>query len=436
MNPLYTPVTRSPFSTVLSGALLTAFVGLLVALSGCDVLEVENPNSVLAEDLENPTSTQSLRNGAVATTARAHSYMYALHGTTSDELSWIGSFDAWNQVDRGNIQDPLNQFLELSFPYVAEARYTADLAINRLESFREDGVLPNSNDLLRSYEQGALVYLLIGDMFENFALSTPDEPAPPVGEGNMDEMYTTAIGYLDEALSIARDQSNRQAEERLLAIHARAQHGLSVWEKLQSDSPSSDPLVQSSAAVADANAYLDLVSEDTDRQYQFEYGPSSINNYVAGQVNDRQELAIGSSYTSLTDPVSGEADPRTQALIERFRAGSYVPLSYVSTREVRLILAEVALAENGTDDAVAQINIVRSLGGLPAYDPDNHAPSPQEMLEYERKANLFMMGRRLHDLYRFGKSSPEWGSSTVTVTSPGTVFPVPNSELDSNPHFD
>jgi hypothetical protein len=362
--------------------------------------------------------------------------MYALHGTTSDELSWIGSFDAWNQVDRGNIQDPLNQFLELSFPYVAEARYTADLAINRLESFREDGVLPNSNDLLRSYEQGALVYLLIGDMFENFALSTPDEPAPPVGEGNMDEMYTTAIGYLDEALSIARDQSNRQAEERLLAIHARAQHGLSVWEKLQSDSPSSDPLVQSSAAVADANAYLDLVSEDTDRQYQFEYGPSSINNYVAGQVNDRQELAIGSSYTSLTDPVSGEADPRTQALIERFRAGSYVPLSYVSTREVRLILAEVALAENGTDDAVAQINIVRSLGGLPAYDPDNHAPSPQEMLEYERKANLFMMGRRLHDLYRFGKSSPEWGSSTVTVTSPGTVFPVPNSELDSNPHFD
>jgi hypothetical protein len=420
----------------LTGLLLVAVIGLATMLTGCDVLEVENPNSVLEEDLRDPSSTQALRNGAVATTARAYGYMYALNAEASDELSWIGSFDAWNQIDRGNIGDPLNQFLQDAFPFVGEARYTADLAIRRLESFQDEGTLQSPNDLLGSYEQGALMYMLIGDMFEDFALSTPDEPAPPVGESNMDTMYTTAIGYLDKAISIARNQSNAQAETRLLAIRARAKHGLGVWDKLQSGSTPSDPLVGSQGVIDDATAYLDRVNDDTDEQYQFEYGQTSISNYVAGQVNDRQELNIAPSYVDSPDPITDDPDPRTQALIEEFRAGPFVPLSYTSTREMRLLLAEAHLANNNTDDAVTQINLVRTLGGLPAYDPDAHEPTPQEMLEYERKANLFMMGRRLNDLYRFGESSPEWGSSSVAVTTPGTVFPIANNEIDSNPHID
>lgn len=426
----------TPRDHIVTSLLLVAGFGLAILMTSCDVLEVQNPNSVREEDLEDPASSQSLRNGTVATTARAHGYMYALNATTSDELTWIGSFDAWNQIDRGNIGDPLNQFLQDSFPFVGEARYMADLAIRRLESFRDDGSLQNPNDLLRSYEQGALMYMLIGDMFEDFALSTPDEPAPPIGESQMDTTYTAAIGYLNEAISLARDQSNTQAETRLLAIRARAKHGLGVWNILQSGSTPSSPLVGSQGVIDDATAYLDRVNDDTDVEYQFEYGQSSINNYVAGQVNDRQELDIAPSYVDSSDPITGDSDPRTQALVKDFRSGPFVPLSYTSTREMRLILAEAYLANNNIDEAVSQINMVRDLGGLPAYDPDTHETTPQEMLEYERKANLFMMGRRLHDLYRFGESSPEWGSSSVASTTPGTVFPIANNEIDSNPYID
>lgn len=427
-------MTFLPRNLTFTACLMAVALGVATMLSSCDVLEVENPNSVLEEDLQNPSSAQALRNGAVATTARAYGYMYALNAEVSDELTWIGSFDAWNQLDRGNIDDPINQFLQNAFPFVGEARYTADLAIGRLESFREEGTLQNPNDLLLSYEQGALMYMLIGDMFENFALSTPDEPAPPIGEARMDTMYTAAIGYLDEALSIARDQSNAQAETRLLAIRTRAKHGLAVWDKLESGA--SDPLVGTQGVIDDATAYLDRVSNDSDDQYQFEYGPSSITNYVAGQVNDRQELDIAPSYVDPSDPLTGAPDPRTEALVEDFLAGPFVPLSYTSTREIRLILAEAYLADNNTADAVDQINAVRNLGGLPEYDPDTDDPTPQELLEYERKANLFMMGRRLNDLYRFGESSPEWGSSSVAVTAPGTLFPIANNEIDSNPFLD
>lgn len=107
---------RSSLSRLLAGALVVSVLGASVFLTSCDLLDVENPNSVLEEDLEEPTSAQSIRNGAVATTARAHSYMYALHSTASDELTRIGSFDAWNQTDRtwfgssgafpGTIQSP------------------------------------------------------------------------------------------------------------------------------------------------------------------------------------------------------------------------------------------------------------------------------------------------------------------------------------------
>lgn len=429
-------MTLLPRDHVLTSLLLVAGFGLAILMTSCDVLEVQNPNSVLEEDLEEPASAQSLRNGAVATTARAYGYMYALNAEASDELTWIGSYDAWNQIDRGNIGDPLNQFLQDSFPFVGEARYTADLAIRRLESFRDEGTLQSPNDLLRSYEQGALIYLLIGDMFEDFALSTPDEPAPPIGASQMDTTYTAAIGYLNEAISLARDQSNTQAETRLIAIRARAKHGLGVWNTLQSGSTPSNPLVGSQEVIDDASAYLDRVNDDTDEEYQFEYGQSSISNYVAGQVNDRQELDIAPSYVDSSDPITVEPDPRTQALVDDFRSGPFVPLSYTSTREMRLILAEAYLANNNTDDAVTQINMVRDLGGLPAYDPDTHDLTPQEMLEYERKANLFMMGRRLNDLYRFGKSSPEWGSSSVATTTPGTLFPIANNEIDSNPYID
>lgn len=79
--------------------------------------------------------------------------------------------------------------------------------------------------------------------------------------------------------------------------------------------------------------------------------------------------------------------------------------------------------------------MVRELGGLPRYDPESDAVSPLEMLKHERKVNLFMMGRRLHDLHRFGEVSSKWADSSPVATTPGTVFPVADSETDTNPNF-
>jgi hypothetical protein len=423
---------RSP-ARAFTAAILLA----VCALAGCDgLLSTNNPNDLIEEDLEDPTSARALANGSIVTTSRAYGYMYALHGIASDELYWIGSYDAWNQMDFGFINNPLNQFVGVAFPFVGEARWTADNAIDRIEEFRENGELEDDLVLAQAYHYGALSYLLVGDFFENFALSSKGEAGEPIGPANMKQLYDTAIGYLDNALQIARSQNATDMEAMVLATRARAKHGRAVWEVLNPPGEIPDgSYVGPEGAVADARSYFELVGETADEEYQFLFGPSSVVNYVADQVNNRQEMAVTDIYANLSDPVSGEPDPRTAALVERFTEGQYAPITYTSSREMHLILAEAALVEDDQEEAVRHINLVRETSGLPPYGPATSELSVAQMLEYERKANLFMMGRRLHDLYRFGEQAPRWNENAPTVQAPGTVFPVSEAERDANPNF-
>lgn len=414
-------------------------VSLLVGLSlaGCDsLLGVDNPNDLTREDLNNPASAGALANGAVATVSRAYSQMYGPYAAASDEFVFVGSRNSWAQIDIGDIRDPRNGAADQAFTFIAEARWMADEAIQRLKEFDANGRLMDRQNLVLAYHYGALIYLLIGDTLEDFALSDRKDAVPPIGEENMDQMYTTAIEYLDAGIAIAREMGNAEWEARILATRTRARHGLSVWKMLNPPgSKPNQPWVSNPDMVADAQAYLDLVGEEADVTYQFRFGQSTVANDLAGWLNERSEVAITEMYKTLTDPVTGVEDPRTNALISQITSGRFPPLTYVSSREVHLMLAEAALANGNTAEAVNQINIVRAMGGLEPYDPSASDISLEEMLRYERKANLFGMGRRLHDMYRFGLESPQWRENATAATTPGAVFPITVSEIDSNPHI-
>ena len=57
------------------------------------------------------------------------------------------------------------------------------------------------------------------------------------------------------------------------------------------------------------------------------------------------------------------------------------------------------------------------------------------MLIHERRVNLFMQGRRLNDMYRFGIQSSAWQSTRKAATNPGTFLPITKVELDANCHI-
>lgn len=426
-------------------------VGLMVA--GCNVLEVDNPNNLIEEDLNNPSASTAMANGTEASVARALGAIFAPYHTATDELTWIGSRDAWSELDIGTVSNALNEFTDAAFPYVAEARWQADEFIGRLEGFKEDGTLPNNTALGRMYLYGAVIYTTIADMFEDFPLgSDRREGAPPVGPSNMSSLYDTALQYVDNGLQLVPEGS--EYETALMGLRARIQFSKSVWEKVNPPGQvASDPLVNNAGAVADAQAALEMMSDDF--VYELELVASSPDLVVgdlsmALQVNNRAELGFGTTYidpssdgtyspddensaVTFTDMITGEVHPHLKETIDQFVAErEYADIPVVSAREMHLILAEAALAGNPNVDFQAQINALRALDDLEPYDGQGDAAFERQLLVQSRQVNLFLQGRRLADHYRFDDPSAEW---TGSRDEPGTFFPITITEIRANPNL-
>jgi len=269
------------------------FVALLaVGIGACDLLEVENPNTLEESNLENPTSAAPMVGGLQSTVTRAVGYIYAPYSTASDELIWVGTRDAWLDLSRGFLGSPLNEFTDLAFTFVAEAEWTAREFVGRLEGFQEEGTLPDEQLLARGYLYGAIIKTTVGDMFSNWAFSDQREAAEPIGEENMTQLYDQALGWVNSGLELESDY-----DTELQALKARILFSRSVWSKVHpaGDVNTSDPLVSNQAAADAAQAALDMMNSE---DFVYELPVSSngdFESYVAFQVNQRQELAPDST---------------------------------------------------------------------------------------------------------------------------------------------
>ena len=144
-------------------------------------------------------------------------------------------------------------------------------------------------------------------------------------------------------------------------------------------------------------------------------------------------MAILKTSISLRDPIDDIADPALHTLVKAF-ADAFISPDYiiVSSREMHLIMAEVALAQNKMDDFTTHINNLRALDGKSEYSGQIDA---EELLIHERKVNLFLQARRIADHYRFSDPSPQWVPSGDALSSPGTFFPITISEIRANPNI-
>ena len=446
---------------------LLSTVSLVVFAAGCSsLLDVKNPNNVNQDDLNNPAVAGALANGALSATARAWGNVLTPYSEATDELTWIGSRDAWSDLDQGYLSGITNEFVDAAFPQVAQARWLSDEAIKRLRGFDSAGTLRDRGDLARSYLYGAVAYVTIGDMFNDFPIGSDRQvAAPPLGPANMAQVYDTAIAYTTRGIAIAQASSDAELERELTAMRARARHAKGVWQKLNPFSPATlaSPLVNEPAAVADATAAL--AGATADWKYRFNYSSETVSTAIGFEVNQRLESRFGDLYivpTSdnkrvlgcdstigcqirINDPIDAVPDPVLRTTITDFVADvQFGALTVVSAREMYLILAESRLAQNDSVGAATFINNIRALNRksatdttrLTPYDPLNAAhPRALAMLQHERRVNLFLQGRRLADHYRFGVPADKWPANAEAVQQPGTVFPITNTEILANCHI-
>ena len=424
------------------------------ALGACGLLDVENPNNLVQSDVENIAAANAAVNGAQATTIRAWSRMIGSYSTTSDEFTWIGSRDAWNTLNLGNISDPANEFVDEHFPFVGESRWMTDEAVRLLEGHFADA--PSDaiqTDLGRAYLYAGMSYTMIAEIFDDFALSDRTEAAPPIGPANMNGLFDTAIQYFTSAISNAQAVGDSDTEMAALGMRMRAYHSRAIWGLLNpAGSTPANPLIDDAGANADAAALI--AAAPADWRYDHTFVAGQLESNFGGWVNDRQEMQIGESYATTTpgdltdisafileDPIdAGATDPRFLFFAGRFLDpphGTAIPndtgpLTITSVRLANLILAEAALAGNASYDFATQINAVRALDGMTAFSGQI---ADQDMLVHERRVNLYLQGTRLHDHYRFGIPSNNWLPNSEAVATPGTMFPITRTEILSNPNI-
>lgn len=422
------------------------------AVVGCDnLIDVSNPNNVLGEDLLNPDAAGAVSNSALYTVQKGYGYMLAPYSTVSDELTWIGSRDAWRSLDFGDPTDANNEFTDNAFKYFAQGRWMADEAITILEGHQTSGELEDPEDLARAYLWGAISYTAIAHWFDDFAFSDRSEAGPPIGPANMGGLYDTAVQYATSGLAlVAGDDSD--LERNLMAMRARARHGQVVWGLIgmgQSGQVPADGLPAANsldAAAADAAAALAI--DPADWRFLFDYGASTVWSDIGWQVVGRLELRMGDRYivptaddseresTGLMDPINNIPDPRLDALQDLFEADErYADLVVTSAKEMHLIMAEDALADGQMGTFQTQINAVRATGaGLTNWTGAGGQPTALNMLIYERQANLYLQGQRLNDMYRFGLTSDKWQAGRPSTT--GAVFlPITIVEIRANCHL-
>jgi hypothetical protein len=373
-------------------------------------------------------------------------------GIVADELMYIGSRDAWQQLDFGFIANPNNEFTDAYFPLLGRARWMADEAEEiLLEHTQTITTTQMRTDLARAHLYAGMVYTIIGEVQQDFVFSDKTEPGMPIGPAQMSSVLDQAIAKLDLAVAAAQAVNNADLQTVALAARARAKHSRAIWDKIKPSPNTTAPLVSAAAAVADAQAVLGRVTGDW--TYKFLYSSSTITNDMAAWINSRGENQFDSvtvvrvaaanvrqiESIRLLDPITNEVDPVILAKLLEWKSGTltgtgnvYPPLTYVSARMMHLILAEDALQRGDEAGFQTQINAIRAMDELPAYTGQIPA---LDMLKHTRRVNLFLMGLRLNDMYRFGISSAHWRTGSDATNSPGTLLPITITEIRANPNL-
>ena len=411
--------------------------GFALFLSGCGLLDVDNPNALVEEDIKKAQAADAAVNGAQAIVASGIAGIYAAFSTVGDEITWIGSRDAWNELNLGTPDNPGNEFADGSFPGIAQARWMSQFAVDLIAE--HESTPDMQARLARANLYAGVAHSAIAQMFDDFAFSNRTEPGPLIGADNMSRVFDDAIDFFTAAMSGGGDIA-MQAQ----AARAQAHHQKAIWNLLNpAGSAPSNPLVNDGSANSDAMAVLSMV-EGTDWAYRFNYSGSTVGNNLAWQVTERAELQIGPDYATadsegaltghiLMDPIEGALDTRYMARVTEFlEADGYAPVTVVGERGLRLIVAEAALASGDMGGFTNHINMIREgLDGLTGYSGQIPAI---EMLEHERRVNLFLQYKRLQDHYRFGSPSSNWLAGSKALTTPGTMLPITRVEILANCH--
>ena len=420
-------------------------VAAMVALSGCNLLDVDNPNSLVEASIKLEAAANGVVNGSLNRISNGISDVWEGYLVTSDELYWIGSRDAWGQLDQGFVGNPENEFLDSAFPSLGQAVWMAQNAVEILTEHAANGA-GFEKDLARAHLFNGMILMVTGEVQEDMTFSNKMEDGAPVGPAAMGGILDRAISNLDAAVSGFQAIGEDDLVVKARAVRARASMSRTIWNALNPTATVGGAM-KFASSLADANFVIGATGAGW--QFDLTFSAATVTCLMCGNINERKENQIDLSLVTvdasndidgiaMNDPVSGVADLALINRLNQWKSGNYLssgnqyaPLTVASERLMRLIVAEDALANGNVAAFEAQIDAIRALDGEVEFDSGG-AVSDMDMLMHTRRVNLVLMGLRLADMYRWGITDPKWQSGSDAILTPGEMLPITIIEIRAN----
>ena len=453
-NMSRTKRTRGP-----GGVAVTAL--LMASLAGCDdFLDVENPASLLDEDLERPELLETLAATPEANIAGTISSLNSRSGLLSDELlhpsTQLENVDAM----QGN-RLAANSGVEGHWRGLAQARWLADEVAARLTAAGSSAA-----DIARANFWGGAARFAMADHFNVIVYDASDSPRGPI------QVLNDGIARF-EAAATAAAGSDANLQAGALGQVARGYRSLYFEEMHLRGNTDASFFAQ---AETKARAAL---AANGDYNVSLQYGAPGGSNGVSslGGPNGGINRIDGAAYNFLPDPVTGNWDPRIphswggvaedlENLGSDFgSAGSNLkyndresPLPMSRAAEAMLIIAEARLLAGDLAEAVVWINKTRAAAitrvsasgyaggetrGWPPQtsvlsDLQDFASSDADdiyaQLKHERQAEFFLELRRWPDMRYYRIVPARWLQPNVAAGMDLRWPPAPE-EVAQNPNL-
>lgn len=388
---------RRPF-----GACVALSLAVLVA-GGCDdLLSVDNPSSILDEDLNTPAGVAALAAGVAGSFNGAFSNAAVWSALLSDELIHTGTAPAQRNASLGDVAVEA-----ASFNALASARWAADDAVRRFHALFDDADARAEVASMSIYSGYALVLLA-----DNHC-QIPIDGGPGMTPA---ETYELAEERFSTAISIADAAGDAELQRRAYIGRARARLMLGRWAEAAADAQQ----------VPDGFVFLSIHSETTQNNAFPASTLSSIRREIGVHPRYYEDVRLqGDPRVPFVDNDELGVDGSSKFVEQRKYLTRSDDMEIASAEEARLIEAEAAVRQGDVGAAIELIDGLRSAAGLDPYAGPGTPAAVLEQIAYERQAELFLEGQRLVDQRRF---EDPW------LAGRGTCFDISQNERNANPN--
>lgn len=396
-----------------------------LAATGCgDFLTVENPGSILDDDLNTVTAMPGLVTGMSYDLSRALDDVLQNSSIMGDDLYHGGSYGPQGLFNRGIIE---KEDVNGMWGSMHRARWVAEQGILRMQQ-----VLGTDFDAsplaVRAYVYAGLSNRLLGEHVCDAVIDGGARQSNTVHFQRAETQFT-------EALRIAQNLTSATLRDSLLRVAYGGRASVRAWQGNWAGAASDAAQVPAGfvfVAFYGTNTTgenNDLVFETTTR---FEY---TVYNSPWARVFGDPRARWDTVKTSSGAIRTGQ-DGRTPFFQQKkfTSLASDVPL--VKGTEMLVLRAEAALRAGDVAGAMSFINQQRAF-----YDPgrtvlpDRSAATVDEawpILQFERAAVLWIEGRRFWDLRRWNAEPPPVHHPFLDARD--KCIPVSENEEQSNPN--